>query len=355
MVMVNRQLQVQQMVCVGCEDIINQTAKALPGVVSVKAEFVSGCVAIGYDDSQIDLLEIIKAIEAKGYPVTAEAQKGSGIVTKIAVFILLFMVVGGVALWGKTLMPQIMPLITSNMEDSLLIGVGFLTGFHCIGMCGGFIVAYTNPQHSKWRQLWAHLSYGFGKTFSYSLLGAGFGLLGASIAITPHIRGIAALTASVFLVVYGLKMLGIFAILRRFTLRLPSAATGKINSSLRKHRSPLMTGLLTGLLLGCGPLQAMYVMAAGSGDPLQGAKILFLFGIGTLAPLLGFGMFASVLSANAMHQLVRVSGILVIAMGLMMANRGLSFLNPAGHTSHAKGCQAIPPPSTFCPSDQDKS
>jgi len=64
-----------------------------------------------------------------------------------------------------------------------------------------------------------------------------------------------------------------FSVLRHFTLRLPKAVNRSITSGLQKHRSPLLTGLLTGLLLGCGPLQAMYVMAAGSGDPLEGATL----------------------------------------------------------------------------------
>jgi sulfite exporter TauE/SafE len=246
--------------------------------------------------------------------------------------------VGGLAFWGKSLMPGVMQQISPQMNDAMLLGVGFLTGFHCIGMCGGFVVGYTD-KHLHWsRQALAHLGYGVSKTLSYGLLGAGFGLLGAGLAITPQMRGIAALAASVFLVVYGLKMLNIFALLRRFTLRLPKAANRTIAETVAKRRNPLVTGMMTGFLLGCGPLQAMYVMAAGTGDPLEGAKILALFSIGTLVPLLGFGAFASLLPAKAMHQLVSVSGILVIAMGIMMANRGLALYQ--GQNPH----QAMPTP-----------
>ena len=125
------------------------------------------------------------------------------------------------------------------------------------------------------------------------------------------------------------KMLNVFSWLRRFTLRLPSSVNRHVAGELRRRRSPLRTGLLTGLLLGCGPLQAMYVMAAGSGDPKQGAMILLMFGLGTLLPLLGFGVFASLLSPAVMRQMVRVSGILVIAMGLMMAQRGWNMVHTA--------------------------
>jgi sulfite exporter TauE/SafE len=67
----------------------------------------------------------------------------------------------------------------------------------------------------------------------------------------------------------------------------------------------------------------MYMMALGVADPLKGALLLLCFGTGTLIPLLTFGIFASALSGKTQNQLMAVSGILVILMGLMMTDRGL--------------------------------
>ena len=99
--------------------------------------------------------------------------------------------------------------------------------------------------------------------------------------------------------------------------------TKGVANELRGQRSPLVIGLLNGFMLGCGPLQAMYIMAAGTGSPQEGATMLFFFGLGTLLPLLSFGLIASSVSRSIMRQLVLASAILVIAMGLMMADRGL--------------------------------
>ncbi|MDZ4153462.1 sulfite exporter TauE/SafE family protein, partial [Methylicorpusculum sp.] len=320
--------------CNGCEEIINETVKALPGIDKVDASYRLQTVGVRYDDTQVNEPTIRQSIEAKGYGIVDAAPAKARKFWQALIFMLLLAVVGGVAFWGKSLMPNVMQQIKPQMSYALLFTIGFLTGFHCIGMCGGFVVGYTDATLSKARQILGHMSYAFGKTLSYTTLGAGFGLLGATIAITPQIRGIAALAASVFLLLYGLKMLNVFSWLRRFTLRLPSSVNRQVTGELRRRRSPLRTGLLTGLLLGCGPLQAMYVMAAGSGDPKQGAMILLMFGLGTLVPLLGFGLFASLLSAAVMRQLVRVSGILVIAMGLMMAQRGLKTIQ-SGQVSSA--------------------
>jgi uncharacterized protein len=300
---------------------------ALPGVRDVKASYNKATVDVEYDESLIDDIRIRQCIEGKGYAVETVATPMTVHIKRALIFLLLLVVVGGVAFWGKSQMPAVMQQIKPQMDMAVLLGIGFLTGFHCIGMCGSFVVAYTDPNKSKARQLLAHLSYAFGKTLSYTTFGAGFGLLGASIAITPQIRGGVALAASVFLLIYGLKMLNLFAVLRRFTLRMPKSVNRAVADELRKPpRSALRTGLLTGLLLGCGPLQAMYVMAAGSGDPYQGGLILMLFSLGTLIPLLGFGMFATLLSHAAMRQMVRVSGVLVILMGVMMFQRGMMML-----------------------------
>jgi sulfite exporter TauE/SafE len=274
----------------------------------------------------VDEGAIRKSITAKSYGIVDDLPEKSRKLQQTLIFVLLLAVVGGVAFWGKSLMPGVMQQIKPQMSYALLFTIGFLTGFHCIGMCGGFVVSYTDATLSKIRQLLAHMSYAFGKTLSYTTLGAGFGLLGATIAITPQIRGGVALVASVFLLLYGLKMLNVFSWLRRFTMCLPSSVNRQVAGELRRRRSPFRTGLFTGLLLGCGPLQAMYVMAAGSGDPKQGALILLMFGLGTLVPLLGFGLFASLLSPAVIRQMVRVSGILVIAMGIMMAQRGLTMM-----------------------------
>jgi sulfite exporter TauE/SafE len=67
----------------------------------------------------------------------------------------------------------------------------------------------------------------------------------------------------------------------------------------------------------------MYIMALGTADPLEGALLLLCFGTGTLFPLLTFGVFASALSDKTQNQLLAVSGILVIVMGLLMTDRGL--------------------------------
>ena len=97
-----------------------------------------------------------------------------------------------------------------------------------------------------------------------------------------------------------------------------------VGKEYRKHSNPFVIGLLNGLMIICGPLQAMYVMAAGTGSWSQGAASLLFFGLGTLPLLLGFGFLTSLLSANLTPKLLKASGVIVMILGAIMLNRGLA-------------------------------
>ncbi len=102
----------------------------------------------------------------------------------------------------KTLKGVAVPDINQGMSYGLLFIVGLLTGFHCIAMCGGFVIGFTakgTQENGKTYQ--APLLYGVGKLVSYSVIGAIFGCIGSIIAFTPLIRGIVGITAGVVLVI----------------------------------------------------------------------------------------------------------------------------------------------------------
>ncbi len=219
---------------------------------------------------------------------------------------------------------QGLPTLSRDMSYGLLFIVGLFTGFHCVGMCGALVLSYTTNLASTGRPSYSiHLWYGAGKTLSYTTLGAAFGWLGSLIAFTPLLRGAIGIAAGVFLVLFGLSMLNILPGLKDFRFRAPPFLLRFIGTQSRKYGHPFVIGLLNGLMLLCGPLQAMYVMAAGSGSALRGAVMLFFFGLGTLPMMMGFGVFAGLLSRQLTPKLIRASAVIVVALGAVMLNRGL--------------------------------
>jgi len=224
-----------------------------------------------------------------------------------------------------------MPELGVDMSLGLLFTVGFLTGFHCVGMCGALVLSYATKSTATGKlRFGGHLLYGLGKTVSYTLIGAGFGLVGAIVSFTPAVRGIVGMAAGVFLVLFGLSLLNVFPGLRNFRIKTPPTLLRFIGAQSRRFGHPFIIGLLNGLMIICGPLQAMYVMAAGTGSALEGGKMMLVFGLGTLPVMMGFGLLTSLASASLAPKIVRFSGAIVLALGAIMLNRGL-VLSGAGY------------------------
>ncbi|QJD31367.1 sulfite exporter TauE/SafE family protein [Methylococcus geothermalis] len=240
-----------------------------------------------------------------------------------------------------------MPKLSRDTSYGLLFFVGFLTGFHCVGMCGPLVVGYTAKYASAGTKSYgSHLLYGLGKTISYTVIGGLFGAFGSILAFTPFTQGVVGIAAGVFLILFGLHMLNVFPSLRHFHVKTPGVLMRFVGKEYRKHHNPFVIGLLNGLMIICGPLQAIYIMAAGTGSWSEGAAILFFFGLGTLPLLLGFGFLTSLVSANLTPKILRASGIVVVILGSIMLDRGLAVAGSGFdfNTLIARVSQALSPP-----------
>jgi len=249
-----------------------------------------------------------------------------GIIKKIAAVTLALLGIAFILWLDSWFMDHVdMPKFTGDVNFGLLILIGFLTSFHCVGMCGPLILGYIAKNASAGHHSHtAHFLYGIGKTISYTTIGALFGAFGSIVAFTPYTQGAVGVAAGLFLILFGLHMLEVFPALSHFQFKTPGFLIRFVGMEYRKHSNPFVIGLLNGLMIICGPLQAMYVMAAGTGSWSQGAAILFFFGIGTLPLLLGFGFLTSLISGNLTPKLLKASGVIVMALGVIMLNRGLA-------------------------------
>ncbi len=339
--------------CPGCEHIIEKSVRKLPGVSRIKADYPTETVRVVFDPNTITLDAILDAVAQKGYVSSSASDSGTARKTFNR---LAGLIAGGVGILliifidTRFISHDGVPDISRHMSYSLLFVLGLLTGIHCVGMCGGFILSYTaDAARRQQRSYLSHFFYGTGKTLSYTAIGAMFGLLGAVIAFTPLLRGVAGIGAGVFLIIFGLNMVNLFPALRRIRLRVPPGLVRFVGQKTRSYNRPFVIGLLNGLMIACGPLQAMYIMAAGTGSAVEGAKMLFVFGVGTLPVLLSFGVLTSLISTALTQQLLRASGAIVIVLGAVMINRGL-ILTGSGYdlesvmTSLSRGHEPLPVP-----------
>jgi hypothetical protein len=104
---------------------------------------------------------------------------------------------------------------------------------------------------------------------------------------------------------------------------MPRVFARRIEAEKSKSNSPLVVGLLNGLMP-CGPLQAMQIYALSTGSLVTGALSMFLFSLGTVPLMFGLGALSSVLSKKFTQRVMTVGAALVLILGLSMFSNGWS-------------------------------
>jgi uncharacterized protein len=197
-------------------------------------------------------------------------------------------------------------------------------------MCGGInlsqCVSYkyneNEAETNKLSRLKPSFLYNAGRVISYTIIGGIVGGLGSIVSFSGTTKGIVAILAGLFMVIMGINMLNVFPALRKFNPRMPRIFANKVHNNNGKH-GPLIVGMLNGLMP-CGPLQAMQLYALGTGSILAGATSMFLFSLGTVPLMFGFGALSSLLSGKFTKKMMKVSAILVVILGVIMVSRGLN-------------------------------
>ena len=224
-----------------------------------------------------------------------------------------------------------------NTVDLLtIITIAFLGSFgHCIGMCGGIVLAYTSTKvddsFSKSKQTFAHLSYSFGRITTYTLMGAMFGFLGSVVTFNHIANGILLLVAGFFMLFAGLSILGKVRFLN--LLEYSTTKSSWYQKAFRKliHSKTLgsfyLLGLLNGLLP-CGFVYFFAVTAASTASMFWGGVVMFIFGLSTLPALFSLGFFASIFSKTSFRDImIKLASLAVIGYGLLTIYYGYLYIS----------------------------
>lgn len=223
-------------------------------------------------------------------------------------------------------------------EFFLLLTTGFLTGMsHCVGMCGPLVSAFVVRRRAVQQEVSSPLVlFQTGRLFTYALLGIVMGAVGSIVNIAAMIRGWQGLFSvglGIILVVIGLGLPG-WLPSRGW---LESASLARMVSGWMRRlvasehpAAPFVLGSANGLLP-CGAVYAMSLLAAATGNPLRGAMVMLVFGLGTLPAMLGIGLSVSMLSLRLRSSLFQLSAVLVVLLGLQLSLRGLALNNAIPH------------------------
>lgn len=181
--------------------------------------------------------------------------------------------------------------------------VGLMGAGHCLGMCGGIVgalaMAVPDDEHAAFfqRKRWQMtLLYHFGRVFSYTLAGAVVGGLtywmSEMVQMKSMLLGMRLLAGSMMLMI-GLYLAHVWRGLHRIEVVghflwqkvMPFAQrTGQFKT----HSQAMVAGFFWGWLP-CGLVYSTLTWALATGHPIEGARIMLAFGLGTMPGLLLMG------------------------------------------------------------------
>jgi sulfite exporter TauE/SafE/copper chaperone CopZ len=314
----SKHLRIGGMTCANCQNHIEEALRDADGVIKARVSWSRGSADVTYDSDVLTFAAICKIIENSGYEVlpsetpVASGNRAIGLI--IIIFALFFLI-------SQINLTRSLPLAEAGMSYGMLFLIGLLTSVHCVAMCGGINLSQCIPQTGAKNPVRSSLLYNIGRVISYTIIGGIVGALGSVITFSGAFKGIVQILAGVFMVIMGVNMLGIFPNLRKFQPRLPAGLAKRINIEKAKGKSPLIVGLLNGLMP-CGPLQAMQLYALSTGSPLKGAVSMLLFSLGTVPLMFGLGALSSLLSKKFTRKVMTAGAVLVTVLGLTMFSQG---------------------------------
>lgn len=356
---VKYKLLVDGMTCNGCEVKIERKLKQIIGIISVNADYSNNLVTVIFDNSQINLREIQKAIIKLDYAIVGSTQiqdskdvtqshSDIGFRTKnvkeknltknasskseifnITDFLLIVASIYAISMILKRFRVfeifNNFPEASQGASYTILFLIGVMTSVHCIAMCGGInlsqcVNSNINGSVNKMAMMKPSFLYNSGRVVSYTIIGGIVGALGSVMSFSPFMKGMIAFVAGMFMILMGLNMLNIFPWLKKFSLRMPKIFINKLDTG--KNNSSFYVGLLNGFMP-CGPLQSMQLFALSTGNPIKGALSMFFFSMGTFLLMFLLGALSSLLTKKFTSKMMSISSVLVIFMGIFMFNNGI--------------------------------
>jgi len=197
---------------------------------------------------------------------------------------------------------------------------GFLGSAHCVGMCGGLVALVGVPSCTTSSAVARQLTYGCGRIFTYSFLGAVAGFAGARLSSVSadlvELQRVFSVAAGAIMILIGAATLGLI----RLRFRLPGGVERTFITTFKQFLggpgriTVFLAGVCNGFLP-CGLVYAFLSLALASGSSIKGAALLAVFGLGTLPAMTVVGCGSSMVSHYWRSRIYRVAACLVVVTG----------------------------------------
>lgn len=306
------------MICPECENEVAAALLHTRGVISAEVSYRAASARVEYDPAITDAARISAALTDTGY-----AFGGSGRDGMVADAVSLAAIAVLAVLLPRLTMLVPVPALTAGAGCGTVFVIGLLSGVHCIGMCGGILLTQCGAASQCGHAGGAAL-YNLGRVVSYAAMGAVFGALGSAISYDRAFRSMLFTMCGLLVALIGLRMWGV-PLLRRISAALHPALPLPANAAHGARGRALAVGLLTGLMP-CGAMSAVWLMSAASGSWARGAAYMLAFALGTAPAMLLFGALGALIPKRYNKYILKVSTVLIIALGLALMIKGLKLI-----------------------------
>lgn len=203
---------------------------------------------------------------------------------------------------------------------------------HCIGMCGGIVIAYSQItlKSGFLARILSHFIYGFGRITTYSIIGMISAFIGSGFFINDTAKGGFFIFIGIFMIILGISLLFLPKILALFEFNISNFTLFKKCFAFILQKQNLFAIYILGILNGalpCGIVYFFALSASVSGGICNGALVMIVFGMATLVPLVPLGIFSSLLQRIKYRKTIHaISSLFIIFFGIYTCIKGINIL-----------------------------
>ncbi|MEI7741517.1 MAG: sulfite exporter TauE/SafE family protein [bacterium] len=328
-------LAIDGMKCQSCEIRIEKKLKCLPGIQKVSVNSTNGTAKLEYEGEIPAADKISKLLAEDGYKLHGEYSEAFVKPEKSSWYVVLgFLVLAFV--FGKILSSLGLFETSLTFGDQTTFFSAFMVGLvaassSCIAVSGGVMLSTitawsaAHPHAGRAKKLVPVSFFIAGRLISYAILGAAIGAVGSALQLPPWAMGAIAMLAALYMIVFGLDMLGIApGFLKKLLPRMPKFLGHQVLAaeSSQSFAAPLLLGAAT-FFLPCGFTQALQLYALTTGSAFRSGMLLFGFALGTAPALVILGTVASSVKGRTAGFFYRFAGAAVFLLGIWTVQNSL--------------------------------
>jgi len=210
---------------------------------------------------------------------------------------------------------------------------GLLTGgLTCLAVQGGLLAATLAQREEEKLKRQASsvkgkgnilpiLSFLAAKICSHTIFGFFLGLMGSFFQLSLTAKIILEFAVGIFMIGTALNLLEVHPVFRYFVIQPPKFLTRLVRNQAKSGDffAPALLGAFT-IFIPCPTTQAMMALAIGSGNPILGATIMFVFTIATSPIFFTLGYFATRIGEIFQARFLKMAAVLLILLAVFNLN-----------------------------------